>query len=163
MTSKKVLIYFIDLNGLANAQVLDLGWRADTLLVATAADADPHRVRQLRAAGCEVLCLPPERMLTELLRELGAPKRLGVLIEGESLFNDGVAVVVFLVLLGIARGGTEVSAGAVAWLFVQEAVGGALSLAPAAALAPQSLPPRSRGEAAGTGRRTRRRGLAGGA
>lgn len=36
-----------------------------------------------------------------LLKELGAPKRLGLLIEGESLFNDGTSIVVFGVLLDI--------------------------------------------------------------
>jgi CPA1 family monovalent cation:H+ antiporter len=34
-----------------------------------------------------------------LVRTLGAPKRLSVLIEGESLFNDGTAVVIFNILL----------------------------------------------------------------
>jgi len=34
-----------------------------------------------------------------LMREVGAPKRLSVLMEGESLLNDGVAVVVFGVVL----------------------------------------------------------------
>ncbi len=34
-----------------------------------------------------------------LVRTLGAPKRLSVLIEGESLFNDGTAVVLFNILL----------------------------------------------------------------
>ncbi len=36
-----------------------------------------------------------------ILRELGVSKRLGVLIEGESLLNDGSAIVVFTVLLGM--------------------------------------------------------------
>lgn len=39
-----------------------------------------------------------------ILRELGAPKRLGVVIEGESLFNDGTSIVVFTVFLGILTG-----------------------------------------------------------
>jgi CPA1 family monovalent cation:H+ antiporter len=34
-----------------------------------------------------------------LFKSLGAPKRLGVLIEGESLLNDGTAIVVFTLLL----------------------------------------------------------------
>ena len=34
-----------------------------------------------------------------LLKELGASKKLSTLIEGESLFNDGTAYVIFLVLL----------------------------------------------------------------
>src|SRR5690606_7591146 len=41
-----------------------------------------------------------------ILREVGAPKRLGVLIEGESLFNDGTAIVVFSVLLATLQGGS---------------------------------------------------------
>lgn len=39
-----------------------------------------------------------------LLKELGASKRLSTLIEGESLLNDGTAMVVFSVLLEIAKG-----------------------------------------------------------
>ncbi len=39
-----------------------------------------------------------------LFKSLGAPKRLGVLIEGESLLNDGTAVVFFTIALGIASG-----------------------------------------------------------
>jgi Na+/H+ antiporter len=44
-----------------------------------------------------------------ILRELGAPKRLGVVIEGESLLNDGTAIVVFSVLLTILTGAAAAS------------------------------------------------------
>jgi len=40
-----------------------------------------------------------------LFKEIGAPRRLNLLVEGESLFNDGTALVVFKLLLGIIAAG----------------------------------------------------------
>ncbi len=40
-----------------------------------------------------------------LFKEFGVPRRLAFLFEGESLFNDGTALAVFLVVLEIARKG----------------------------------------------------------
>lgn len=53
-----------------------------------------------------------------LFKSLGAPKRLAVLVEGESLLNDGTAVVLFTLILGIAQG-QEVSTVAAALDFVK--------------------------------------------
>jgi len=40
-----------------------------------------------------------------LFKEFGAPKRLTLIFEGESLFNDGTAVAIFFVVLAIAQNG----------------------------------------------------------
>ncbi len=37
-------------------------------------------------------------------REIGAPRRLGLLLEGESLLNDAAAIALFTLLIGIAAG-----------------------------------------------------------
>jgi CPA1 family monovalent cation:H+ antiporter len=61
-----------------------------------------------------------------ILKQAGVPKSLEIKITGEALFNDGIAVVVFLLFAGIAAGGSEISAASVLGLFAQEAVGGLL-------------------------------------
>ena len=60
-----------------------------------------------------------------LFKELKAPKDLSVVVEGESLLNDGAAVVLFQVLVGAATGhalGLSSSVG----LFFLESLGGVL-------------------------------------
>lgn len=60
-----------------------------------------------------------------IMRRAKAPKNLETLISGESLFNDGFAVVVFAVLLNLVSGESSFSLPIeAAILFGQEAVGG---------------------------------------
>lgn len=68
--------------------------------------------------------------VTATFRELGVPNRLLVLVEGESLLNDGIAIVLFDILLIAALGTAEVSVlegvGDFAYVFLGGAALGAV-------------------------------------
>jgi len=53
-----------------------------------------------------------------IFRNLGVPKRLSILLEGESLLNDGTAIVFFTLAVGLVTG-TVVTAGGLALDFVK--------------------------------------------
>lgn len=57
-------------------------------------------------------------------KELNAPKQLDVKVAGESLFNDGVGIVMFLSIYQAAFSSATLSVQQISWLFVQQAIGG---------------------------------------
>src|SRR4029079_10086871 len=53
-----------------------------------------------------------------LFKALGAPKRLAILVEGESLLNDGTAVVLFILVVSVANG-EKFTVGGATWDFIK--------------------------------------------
>ena len=60
-----------------------------------------------------------------LLKQLGVSKRISTLIEGESLLNDGTALVLFLVLIKFVEG-EDMTAAEVIGQFCKMSIAGPL-------------------------------------
>ncbi|MDF3072592.1 MAG: sodium:proton antiporter [Alphaproteobacteria bacterium] len=60
-----------------------------------------------------------------IFRDIGAPKRLTILVEGESLLNDAAAIAVFTILVAMLSGTAgDASAGGALLTFLKEFLGG---------------------------------------
>ena len=59
-----------------------------------------------------------------IFKKLHAPESIAIKVEGESLFNDGVGLVLFTTIFSVAFTGTQPTAWGVAEQFFKEAIGG---------------------------------------
>ena len=66
--------------------------------------------------------------VVSIFRRIGAPRRLLIVLEGESLLNDAAAIALFVLLIDILQTGSEPgvagAASSFAWLFVMGALAG---------------------------------------
>ena len=61
-----------------------------------------------------------------IIKQLGAPEDIATQVEGESLFNDGIGLVIFVAISQVAFSTEPLTVAGISGLFLQEAVGGVI-------------------------------------
>jgi monovalent cation:H+ antiporter, CPA1 family len=109
------------------ATVLSTGLVAATLLALSRLLALGISLYWCLVFGALISPTDPVSVL-DVLKRVGIPGHLQATVAGESLFNDGIGVVLFALMLSLATGRQidDFGAGTIAGLFLLEAVGGGL-------------------------------------
>jgi len=93
-------------------------------VVALVAHATVPGLSWAEAAVLGAIIAPTDTIAaTSIFRRLGAPERVRLLVEGESMINDGTALVLYRIAVGVAAGGAF-SLGHAGLEFVGVALGG---------------------------------------
>ena len=96
-------------------------------VVALVAHATVPGIGWAEAAVLGAVIAPTDTVAaTSIFRRLGAPERVRLLVEGESMINDGTALVLYRIAVGVATG-SAFSFGGAALEFVGVAAGGILA------------------------------------
>lgn len=61
-----------------------------------------------------------------IIKQLGAPEDIAIQVEGESLFNDGIGLVIFVAISQVAFSTEPLTISSVTGLFIREAMGGVI-------------------------------------
>jgi monovalent cation:H+ antiporter, CPA1 family len=129
MPYKKILRDSVPISGLAiislfiSTVIIGLGFKGVLSIFGVEI---PYEVSFLFAA---IISATDPVAVLSIFKEYGVPKRVLYLFEGESLFNDGTALALFLIILGIVESGSSLSASNFALGFVSFCsmiIGGAL-------------------------------------
>ncbi|HEU4572318.1 MAG TPA: Na+/H+ antiporter [Candidatus Limnocylindrales bacterium] len=96
-----------------------------TVVVAVVAQALVPTMSWAAAFTLGAIVAPPDAVAaTTIFQRLGVPRRIVVVLEGESLLNDATALVAYRVALGVAMGTTAFSLADAGTTFVVAAAGG---------------------------------------